>query len=299
MVAWRIMSLIRERVDLVAVLIPQSAYSAATLVALGADEIIMHPNSHIGPVDMQIRSVRSGGTQSYSTEDISAFLDFVRDKLKISDQRHLRRLFEEVCKELGPTTIGFTARSSQLATALGQRLLQMHIKDDSDGSKSRALVETLRREFYSHSYPVSRKEAIRIDLHVNKDSDKELESLMWSVWCDLERELQERVPTSEIIELLSSSQAPKLLSAVPQLNLPCNAPGPNYLQSDLAAVQTACQQTQIDPVDWEHVDAILESEGLAFRGVRRGKILASRTPDLTIQYNRLVTFKGWEQRPIP
>src|SRR5947209_8738431 len=36
MVAWRIMSLIRQRVDRVSVLIPQSAYSAATLVALGA-----------------------------------------------------------------------------------------------------------------------------------------------------------------------------------------------------------------------------------------------------------------------
>src|SRR5260370_36471009 len=51
MVAWRIMTLIRQRVDKVAVMIPQSAYSAATLLAFGANEIIMHPNGHIGPVD--------------------------------------------------------------------------------------------------------------------------------------------------------------------------------------------------------------------------------------------------------
>lgn len=54
MVAWRIMSMIRERIGKVAVLIPQSAYSAATLLALGGDEIIMHPNGHLGPIDMQI-----------------------------------------------------------------------------------------------------------------------------------------------------------------------------------------------------------------------------------------------------
>src|SRR6267154_3446235 len=41
MVAWRIMSLIRQRVGNVAVLVPSSAYSAATLVAFGANEIIM------------------------------------------------------------------------------------------------------------------------------------------------------------------------------------------------------------------------------------------------------------------
>jgi ClpP class serine protease len=60
MVAWRIMSLLRERVGkdgLVNVLVPQSAFSAATLLALGADEIVMHPNGHLGPVDMQVSTV--------------------------------------------------------------------------------------------------------------------------------------------------------------------------------------------------------------------------------------------------
>ena len=45
-VAWRVMTLLRDRVKKVGVLIPQSAFSAATLLALGADEIIMHPFSN-------------------------------------------------------------------------------------------------------------------------------------------------------------------------------------------------------------------------------------------------------------
>ena len=100
MVAWRIMSLIRQRVERVAVLVPQSAYSAATLLALGADEIVMHPNGHLGPVDMQVSTVGEGGRRHYSTEDIRAFLDFVRNSLSITHQEHLRRLFEVTCKEL-------------------------------------------------------------------------------------------------------------------------------------------------------------------------------------------------------
>jgi ClpP class serine protease len=43
-VAWRIVSLIRERVETFSVLVPQAAFSAATLIALGADEIVMHPH---------------------------------------------------------------------------------------------------------------------------------------------------------------------------------------------------------------------------------------------------------------
>ena len=61
MVAWRMMTLIRQRVKKVWVMIPQSAYSAATLVAFGADEIIMHPNGHLGPVDMQITTIGDTG----------------------------------------------------------------------------------------------------------------------------------------------------------------------------------------------------------------------------------------------
>src|SRR5262249_33829408 len=80
MTAWRIMSLLRQRVGekgMVSVFIPQSAFSAATLLAFGANEIVMHPNGHLGPVDMQITSYGESGPRRYSTEDISSFLEFV------------------------------------------------------------------------------------------------------------------------------------------------------------------------------------------------------------------------------
>lgn len=293
MVAWRIMSLIRERVDKVSVLIPQSAYSAATLLALGADQIVMHPNSHLGPVDMQVSTVSEGRPRWFSTEDVSAFLDFVRDNLAITDQRHLRRLFEITCKEVGSLGVGFTARSSKLAVALGEKLLAMHMKDDPSGSRRKSLVEKMSRQFHSHAYPVSRTEAIEIDLPVNRDRDPTLEALMWELWLDLEEELQERRPFSPIIELLDSAEAPKLLSPVPQLTLPCNAPGPNYFPVDIDKVKT--EKVDINPVDFQHIDAIIESPRLTYRGVTRGKILASRLPDLNLNYNCLVSFRGWEE----
>jgi ClpP class serine protease len=50
----RIMGLLRERFDEVTVLLPYVAYSAATILSLGADEILMHPYSNLGPVDPQM-----------------------------------------------------------------------------------------------------------------------------------------------------------------------------------------------------------------------------------------------------
>jgi hypothetical protein len=217
MVAWRIMSLIRQRAEKVSVLIPQSAYSAATLLAPGANEIVMHPNGHLGPVDMQITSFGESGPRRFSTEDISAFLDFVRENLKITDQEHVRALFEGTCKEVGSIGIGFTARSSKLAVDLGERLVALHMKDDDTRSKLRSLVENMSRKFQSHAYPVNRTEALDIGLPVNEKRDAALEKLMWSAWLSAEEELKENLPFHPLFELLNSKEAPKLLSPVPQL----------------------------------------------------------------------------------
>ena len=50
-VPWRLVSLFREFAKSFGVLIPCRAYSAASLLALGADEIVMHPFAELGPID--------------------------------------------------------------------------------------------------------------------------------------------------------------------------------------------------------------------------------------------------------
>ena len=295
MVAWRIMSLIRQHVVNVSVLIPQSAYSAATLLALGANQIVMHPNGHLGPVDMQITTAGDGGhLKRFSTEDISAFLDFVRDNLKITDQKHVRMLFEATCREVGSLGIGFTARSSKLAVDLGERLLAMHMKDDDSRSKLRSIVENMSRKFQSHAYPVSRTEALDLGLPVNKKRDMRLEELMWETWLEIEEDLGERRPFDPIFELAKSSEADKLLAPVPQIDLPAPASMSAHFQTTIADV-TQASETKIDPVDFEYTGAIVESSRMASAHVTRGKILACRMPDLIIKYNAVTTSQAWER----
>lgn len=295
MVAWRISSLLRQRVGKVYVLIPQSAYSAATLVALGADEIVMHPNGHLGPVDMQIVNRSETGPRQFSTEDISAFLDFVRDNLKITDQKHIRALFEVTCREVGTLGIGFTTRSSRLAVDLGEKLLAQHMKDDDDRTKVRAIVEKMSRKFHSHAYPISRNEAEEIGLPINKKRDQALEKLMWDTWLDIEDDLKEAVPFDPVIELMNSSQAPMLLSPVPQLNVPLCATAGAHYQTTIEMVMNQTANTKVEPIDFKVMDAIVESSRVAYAHAVKGKILAERMPDLTIRYNFLVGSNLWER----
>lgn len=302
MVAWRLISVLRQRVKRVTVLIPQSAYSAATLVALGADEIVMHPNGHLGPVDMQITTPGSDSTAPkwFSTEDISAFLDFVRDSLRITDQEHVRALFEVTCKEVGSLGIGFSARSSKLAVDLGERLLGLHMTDDESKVKLRTIVENMSRKFQSHAYPVSRTEALAIGLSVNEKRDPQLEELMWAAWLNLEEELKEGEPFDAVCELLRSTEAQKLLSPVPQIDIPMFATASGHYQTTIDDVIKKTQ-VKVDPVDFSITGVIVDSSRLGYALVTKGKILSCRTPDLRIQYNVLTSSRKWErlERPTP
>ena len=187
--AARIISLLRERFEKVSVLLPYVAYSAATLLALGADEIVMHPFSNLGPVDPQLvvtRPGQGGGVEriAYGTEDLRNYFAFVRSEVGISDQEEMSNAFELLCKEVGAVPIGIAKRSAHLSLALGEKLLSLHMKDSS---QAKAITETLSRSYHHHGYPLGRSEAENIGLPVVRATD-ELERKLWQVWEDLERE---------------------------------------------------------------------------------------------------------------
>ena len=51
---WRLVNLIREYTDHFSILVPFRAYSAGTLIALGANEIVMGKMGELGPIDPSV-----------------------------------------------------------------------------------------------------------------------------------------------------------------------------------------------------------------------------------------------------
>jgi hypothetical protein len=292
MVAWRAITLLRERTDDLAVLVPHGAYSAATLLALGANTILMHPNGNLGPVDPQIR-VRSekGVDKSFGYEDMAGFLTFVREEVKLTDQEQVRAMFEMFCREVGAIPVGVAARSSLLTLSMGEKLLRLHMTKESDISRAQSIAKAIAKGFFHHGYPLGRKEAKEINLPVDPPNPK-VESLMWRIWLDIEAEIEARNPFSYVKLLMASNEASKLFKATPQLNLPPNAP-PDVLQAILAELAKDGVE-MIEPVDYEVVTALMESNRHASREVRKGKILAYRSPDLEIVTNAVMTQHVWE-----
>lgn len=207
-VSWRIVSLLREKFKKVSVLIPYTAYSAATLLALGADEIIMHPFGNLGPLDPQLSFAdEKGKVKTISYEDITKYIEFVKDT-GITDQELLQKSFERLTSEIPPTLIGFAKRSSQLGLTMGQKLLATHMNDEN---KTKIISETLNTKFYHHGYPLARKEAKDIGLPI-ANSNKKIEELMWKIYEDFTEEMNFNTiynPQSIIMEKISEKPQPQ------------------------------------------------------------------------------------------
>ena len=276
-VAWRVVSLIRERVSKFSVLLPQAAFSAATLIALGADEIIMHPHANLGPTDVQIMVNRKqadgqNAQVPFGSEDLAAFLKYAKETVGLTDQTLMRDVFLKFCDEVGTVAIGVAARSSQLGLLMGEKLLQLHMTGDNDKQKARAISEKLTRDYFHHGYPVSKSEASEIGLKVAARS-AQVEALMWRIWVGISDQLQLRQPFNPMTHLARDPSCDEFMK-------------PFDTAAGVAAVGASTR--------YENILAIVESSRLASQFIMGGIIAAVKTPPHNIQLQQVPDQQTWK-----
>lgn len=297
LVAWRAISMLRERVDEIGVLIPQTAYSAATLLALGADEIVMHPFANLGPIDPQIDVSRKGDdgkTENihFGSEDMEGFLEFAREKVGLTDQSNMLEVFRMFCKEVGTVPIGIAARSSLLSQQLGVKLLQSRKKKPKDERKSKTIVDRLNKKFFNHGYALSRTEAKEIGLKVIYP-DHNLENAMWSAWREVEKDFKIREPFNAMEMIAACSGSEHLFEPAPSVPIPSNTP-PALVQQIWQQVLSSIQVVKSPKVEYTTPYALLESVRLQRMYIEKGIITATRVPQGGIGINITKTSQKWD-----
>lgn len=300
-VAWRAITLLRERVETIGVLVPQAAFSAATLLALGADEIVMHPNGNLGPVDPQITVKKPGEVepQRFGFEEMAGFIQFAKEQIGIKNERNLHAVFDLLSKEVGAVHVGVAARASLLSLSMGEKLLRLHMTGEEDAKKARTIAESLNKAFYHHGYPLGRTEAIEIKLPI-APKNPEVEDLIWRIWIDIEEELKVRKPFSPVIELMATNEKTKLTANVVQAKLPPGTPPMQLMASTQQSVSKLFEGAlEVLAVPFDGIHAVMESSRWASRHCVKGSILGARQVDLSVRTSVLPEFSGWVAVPLP
>jgi len=183
---WRIVSLIREFCDKWSVLVPHRALSAGTLIALGADEIVMTPLSALGPIDPSrghpLLPRREGAQEPepISVQDMRHAMQFIREGAPagvVYTPEAMARIFSALFDKIHPLAIGAIEQSYALAKLIGKRCLETHMKSIEDPAQIQKIVDRLCDDYKSHSYQISRREAKEIGLKV-VDASTEVEEAL-------------------------------------------------------------------------------------------------------------------------
>lgn len=292
--ALRIMSILRERFKNVSVLLPYVAYSAATIFALGADEIVMHPYSNLGPVDPQITVVHNNENgkkenKQFSSEDIRNYIEFVKNNVGLKDQKCLSEMMNSLTKEIGPTSIGFTKRSQQLSLTLSEKMLAWHSKDKK---KNKKIAQKLNSEYYDHGYALGRIEAKEIGLKVI-EPEINLEKELWDLWTDFRKDMQSDNVFDLIKEIMMDENAKKSISSIPILNIPADLPKELKNQIYQNSINAIKNITYREGIKRSFMLATIETYNKAYSVYQDFNISFWRNPDMSLGVNGISTSTGW------
>lgn len=161
----RMVNLIRGYYKHVVAFVPLECASAATMIALGADEIRMGPLAYLTAIDSSLThqlspiDERENRRVSVSQDELSRIVKLWNSNA----QPHHDNPYTDVFKYIHPLVVGAIDRSSSLSIKICQEILSYHI---SDAAEAERISTHLNSNYPSHGYPITIREAERVGLKV-------------------------------------------------------------------------------------------------------------------------------------
>ncbi len=187
--AYRVALFLRKFAKDVRIYVPSRAKSAATLIAIGADRVVMSPYAELGPLDTQIPDPRNPAT-FVSALDCYQSVDYVRDFGAESISRALKVMLDRTQKliplaQLIDSATDFAIGNVQPMLAqvmaldfgawgrtlkIGEtyaKALRLRIRNPETEENARKLAANLVYGYPHHPYPIDLEEAQSLGITVD------------------------------------------------------------------------------------------------------------------------------------
>ena len=183
--AYRLVKLVREYAADIEVLVPHQAKSAATLVCLGADKILMGFMGELGPLDPQIEDPAGGlsprsaletfqGMQqlrTYSINTLDAFITFFREEESMDAPHCYRRaevlfaaVVEPLYNQVDPNELGRSRRYQEASMEYATRVMERWGYASRDAEDIYEIAYELTWGYPEHGFVIDLREAQELGL---------------------------------------------------------------------------------------------------------------------------------------
>jgi hypothetical protein len=158
----RLVNLLRKYCDRLIALVPLECASAATMIVLGANEILMGPMAYLTAVDTSL--THSLSPIDRDNDRVSVSLDELTRVIRLwekQEDHEKENPYQSLFQYVHPLVIGAVDRAESLSIMLCRELLAFHITDEKVADQ---IASTLNSKYPSHTYPILMEEARRIGL---------------------------------------------------------------------------------------------------------------------------------------
>lgn len=216
MAATGLVALLREFCNKLCVIIPFKAHSAGTLIALGADSIVMSKVAQLSPVDPSVNSPynppapgpQPPGAVNFlpvNVEDVIGYLSLAREEAGIKDDDAMANVFKDLSSKVHPLALGSVYRARAQMKMVASQLLARHMGKEKE-KQVKEIADKLTHELYSHDYIIGRKEATE-NLKLNIENiDAEMEIIIWQLYKEYEDLMQLTTPLNAASLLAEADQ---------------------------------------------------------------------------------------------
>ena len=182
------------------VLIPYCAKSAATILSLGADEIVMGPASELGPIDPQLLIPNSLPISALTLKEA---LDYITKAIK-KDQK-LAALYIPLLDKLDLITLGHFEREIESAKQYGIALLTSRNKTKLEEKSAEEVASKFVQEYKTHSFVIDGQTASSL----LQDTVKliNLDDPIWQCMWHLHNTYDQYINDKKIVKVIESLNA--------------------------------------------------------------------------------------------
>jgi hypothetical protein len=178
------------------VIVPKSAMSAATLVSMGADAIVMGETAEIGPIDPQM--VIEAGSQQVA-RPAAAFVEAYRELIN-QTQEAIRSQqpphpYIELLRKLDPVFVQICLKARKLSETLASEYLARYQLKGRTATEIEAVVKKFLEEGEqgTHGRPIRAEKAKEYGLNVEvPDKEGELWKAIWELYMRCEHYVRTR-----------------------------------------------------------------------------------------------------------
>ncbi|MDI6602965.1 MAG: hypothetical protein QME57_02480 [Patescibacteria group bacterium] len=195
----RLVKLIRSSCNEFEVLVPYRCHSAGTLIALGADKIVMGKLGELSPVDPTTmhpynpqNPLNPQQRLEISVEDLNSYFLLAREMAKVKEEE-MDKVFTNLTEKIHPLSLGNAYRAFRMGKMIAEKLLEMPKTKKLSKEEIKKVVEEVTSRICIHGYPITRDEAEGLGLPIEK-AKGELEKDLWDLYEIYAKEMKLGIP---------------------------------------------------------------------------------------------------------